>query len=49
MNVSVETYRVGSRVAVALYGEVRLFHPNHISSCSDKRGIASNRNRLERK
>ncbi len=39
--------RAGSRVAVVLFGEVRVFHRPHPSPNTDKGAIASIRNWLE--
>lgn len=39
--------RAGSRVAVVLFGEVRVFHRPHPSPDTDKGAIASVRNWLE--
>ena len=39
--------RAGSRVAVVLFGEVRVFHRPHPSSYTDKGAIASIRKWLE--
>jgi hypothetical protein len=39
--------RAGSRVAVVLFGEVRVFHRPHPSPCTDKGAIASIRKWFE--
>ena len=39
--------REGSRVAVVLFGEVRVFHRPHPSPCSDKGAVASIRKWLQ--
>ena len=39
--------REGSRVAVVLFGEVRVFHRPHPSPCTDKGAVASIRKWLE--
>ena len=39
--------RAGSRVAVVLFGEVRIFHRPHPSPCTDKGAVASIRKWLE--
>jgi len=39
--------RSGSRVAVVLFGEVRIFHRPHPSPSTDKGAVASIRNWLE--
>ncbi len=41
------TERAGSRVAVVLYGEVRVFHRPHPSPNTDKGAVASVRKWLE--
>ena len=39
--------RAGSRIAVVLFGEVRVFHRPHPSPCTDKGAVASIRKWLE--
>lgn len=39
--------REGSRIAVVLFGEVRVFHRPHPSPCTDKGAVASIRKWLE--
>jgi len=39
--------RAGSRIAVVLFDEVRVFHRPHPSPCTDKGAVASIRNWLE--
>jgi hypothetical protein len=39
--------RAGSRIAVVLFGEVRIFHRPHPSPATDKGAVASIRNWLE--
>ncbi len=41
------TERAGSRIAVVLFGEVRVFHRPHPSPSTDKGAVASIRNWLE--